>query len=66
MSIKAPPALDGDTEALMERIVQGTPLPADVYQRIRQRGDKLRDEMRQKYGDVELAVDLIRGIRDEG
>jgi hypothetical protein len=45
--------------------VHGTPLPSDVYQRIRDRGDKLREEMRQEYGAVEIAVDLIREIRDK-
>ena len=65
MSTEARPALDPDTEALLERIVHGTPLPPDVYQRIRERGDKLRDEMRKTPGGVEIAVDLIREIRDE-
>lgn len=59
------PNVDADTEALMERIIHGTPLPADVYRRIRQRGETLREEMRREYGTVEIAVDLIREIRDE-
>lgn len=59
------PAIDADTEALVERMIRGTPLPAEVYRRIRQRGDELREEMRQEFGIVEIAVDLIREIRDE-
>lgn len=65
MSIEIKPSADADTEALMQRILHGTPLPPDVYQRIREHGDKLREEMRQKYGTVEIAVNLIREIRDE-
>ena len=65
MSTEAKPTLDADTEALMERIIHGTPLPADVYRRIREQGDRLREEMRQKHGTVEIAVDLVREIRDE-
>lgn len=65
MGTRTPPAVENDTEALMERIMHGTPLPAEVYQRIRQRGDELRNEMRQEFGVVEIAVDLIREIRDD-
>lgn len=48
----------------MERIIHGSPLPPDVYQRIQERGDELTEEIRQKYGTIEIAVDLIREIRD--
>lgn len=65
MSTEMKPNVDSDTEALMERIIHGTPLPPDVYQRIQERGDKLTEEIRQKYGTIEIAVDLIREIRDE-
>jgi hypothetical protein len=65
MSIDTKPTLDADTEAVLQRIVHGTRLPPDIYKRIRDRGDQLREEMRQKYGTVEIAVDLIREIRDE-
>lgn len=65
MSIETKPALDADTEAVLERIAHGTPLPPDVYRRIRERGARLREEMRQEFGTVEIAVDLVREIRDE-
>lgn len=65
MNTDTTPILDADTQALMDRIVHGTPLPPDVYQRIQERGDQLTEEIRQKYGTIEIAVDLIREIRDE-
>ncbi len=65
MSIETKAPLDADTEALLERIAHGTPLAPDVYRRIRDRGDRLREEMRQKFGTVEIAVNLVREIRDE-
>jgi hypothetical protein len=65
MSTDAKLALDADTEALIERITHGTPLPPDAYQRIQERGDKVTEEIRQKYGTIEIAVELIREIRDE-
>lgn len=65
MSTETKPTIDSDTQAILERIVHGTPLPADVYQRIQERGDKLTEQIRQQYGTIEIAVDLIREIRDE-
>lgn len=41
----------------------GTPLAPDVYRRIRDRGDRLREEMRQKFGG-ELD-DAIGGARPD-
>lgn len=66
MSTEMKPIVDADTEAVIERIAHGTPLPPDVYERIQDRGNKLTEEIREKYGTVEIAVDLIREIRDEG
>lgn len=57
--------MDADTQALLERIFHGTPLPPDVYRRIQVRGDKLTEEIRQHYGTVDFAVELIREVRDE-
>ncbi|HJT32278.1 MAG TPA: hypothetical protein VJ783_09570 [Pirellulales bacterium] len=65
MSTDTHPIIDADTQAILERIAHGTPLPADVYQRIQERGDKLTEQIRAQYGTIEIAVDLIREIRDE-
>jgi hypothetical protein len=65
MSTAIRPALDPDTEALMERILHGKPLDPELYRRIQEQGDRLTEEIRQKIGTVEIAVDLIRQTRDE-
>jgi hypothetical protein len=65
MSTDTRPSVDPDTEALLERILHGKPLDPDVYRRIQERGNKLTEEIRQKVGTVEIAVDLIRECRDE-
>lgn len=65
MSTETKPTIDSDTQAILARIGHGTPLPADVYQRIQARGDELTEQVRQQYGRMEIAVDLIREIRDE-
>lgn len=65
MSTEAKSTHDADTEALIERITHGTPLPPDVYRRIHERGDELNEQIRRQYGKIEIAVDLIREIRDD-
>lgn len=65
MSIDTQTSVDPDTEALIERILHGKPLDPDVYRRIQDRGNKITDEIRRKFGTVEIAVDLIRESRDE-
>jgi hypothetical protein len=64
MSTDAESTVDEDTKALLAWIANGTPLHPDVRKRIEDRGDQLTEEIRQKYGTVEIAVDLIRQIRD--
>ena len=65
MSTEAKPSLDADMEALMERVLHGKPLPPDVYRRIREEGERITEEIRREQGTIEIAVDLIREIRDE-
>ena len=57
--------IDADTEAILERIAHGKRLDPAVYRRIQERGDKATEEIRKKYGTIEIAVDLIRETRDE-
>ena len=56
--------IDADTEALLERIA-GEPLDPEVYRRIQERGNKVTEEIREKFGTIEIAVELIRETRDE-
>ena len=65
MTIDTRPPGNHHTEALLERILHGKPLDPDVYRRIQERGDKITEEIREKFGTIEIAVDLIRGGRDE-
>ena len=70
MSTEAKLAIDTDDEALMERVLHGKPLDPEVCRRIRQEGDRITEETRRQHGTIEIAgleiaVDLIREIRDE-
>lgn len=54
-----------DKDALLEHLATGKPLDAEVRRRILERGERISEELRQTYGEMNIAVDLIREIRDE-
>lgn len=56
---------DLDAEAILERALHGKPLDPNVYQRIREEGAKITEEIRKKHGILNIAVDLVREIRDQ-
>ena len=54
-----------DKDALLERITTGKPLDPEVYRRIREKGKSITEELRRTYGEMDIAVELIREVRDE-
>jgi hypothetical protein len=54
-----------DKDALLEHIITGKPLDPEVRRRIRERGERITEQLRQTYGVMDIAVDLIRETRDE-
>lgn len=59
------PDLMADTQAIIEHLTTGKPLDPETYHRIRERGEHLTEEIRQKHGVIDMAVDLIREGREE-
>ena len=59
------PETDADTLAIIEHVMTGKPLDPEVYRRVRAEAERATEEMRQRVGTVEIAVDLIREGRDE-
>jgi hypothetical protein len=57
--------VQADEAAATEHLLTGKPLDPEVYRRIRARAEQITVQLRQRYGDMNLAVDLIRDIRDE-
>jgi hypothetical protein len=53
-----------DTKALLQRL-SGKPLDPDTYQRIRARQEAITAELRKQHGEMDIAVALIREIREE-
>jgi hypothetical protein len=53
-----------DAKALLERLA-GKPLDPETYQRIRARQEAITAELRKQYGEMDLAVALVREVREE-
>ena len=60
----APPDLLSELERVVDRLLNGVRDP-DAMKKACERMDRMREEMRQRVGEVEVAVDLIREARDD-
>jgi len=56
--------VDPEVQAAIDRALEGVRDP-DSMRRAAERMDRMREEMRARVGNVNLAVPLIREIRDE-
>jgi hypothetical protein len=54
-----------DRSAILEHISVGKPLDPETYRRIRQRQEAITAELRKQGGEMNIAVELIREVRDE-
>jgi hypothetical protein len=55
--------LQSELQAAVDRLIKGTRDP-EAVRKACERMDRMREEMRRRTGDVEVAVDLIREARD--
>jgi hypothetical protein len=53
-----------DLQAVLDHL-SGKPLGPETYKRIRERADRVTKELRQKHGEMNIAMELIREVRDE-
>lgn len=60
----APADVMSDLEAVCAALAERRPVDPVVAKRIRQRAEKVKEEIRQK-GITDVAVTLVREIRDE-
>lgn len=61
----ADPQVMADLDAVMRRVIDGTPVDAETSRRIRERSERITEELRQKYGQLDVAVQLLREVRDD-
>ncbi|MBI1899991.1 MAG: hypothetical protein HYS13_02605 [Planctomycetia bacterium] len=54
-----------DLEALCSSLAAGRPVDPDLAKRIRERSERIREEIRRKHGVLDVAVQLIREAREE-
>ena len=65
-TIERPAAItvDPEVQAAVDRVLEGVRDP-EAIRRASERMDRMREEMRQRVGNVDLTVPLIRETRDE-
>jgi hypothetical protein len=56
---------DLDAQAVIEHAMTGKPLDPEIARRVRERSEQGTENLRQKYGTLNIAVDLIREGCDE-
>jgi hypothetical protein len=59
-----PPDLLADTQAVIDHLVSAKLLDPEISRRIRERADRIREEIRQKHGVLDIGVPAIRELRD--
>jgi hypothetical protein len=60
-----PADVAADMKALIEHLTTGKPLDPATRRRIRERGDRITEELREKYGELDIGVPAIRELRGE-
>ena len=60
-----PPELMADSDAVIEHVLSRKPLDPEVYRRVRERSERITEEVRQEHGILDVAVQLVRETRDE-
>jgi hypothetical protein len=54
-----------DLAEVLRQSEQGIVHDSDLLRRVAERSEQVQDELRWKYGELNVAVELIREIRDE-
>ncbi len=57
--------LEVDAAAVIEDAMSGKPLDPEIARRVRARSERTTEELRRRFGTLDVAVELIREVRDE-
>lgn len=49
----------------MRRVIAGKPVDAESLRRIRQRAERIAEDIRRKHGELDIAVELVRPTRSD-
>jgi hypothetical protein len=58
------PELQKDTDAILAHLTTGQPLDPHIADRIRERGDRIREKLFKEDGLLDTGVQAIRAFRD--
>jgi hypothetical protein len=58
------PAVLDDLRAVTKHIMEKTPIEPELYRRIKERGDRVTERLRQEGVEIDV-VKLLREVRDE-
>jgi hypothetical protein len=62
---KALSQMDPDTRAIIEHAMYGKPLDPEVARRIHEKAERIKQEIFQKHGVLDIGVPAIRELRGE-
>jgi len=54
-----------DAQAVVEHAMTGKPLDPEIARRVRERSERATETLRRTYETLNIAVDLIRELRDQ-
>jgi hypothetical protein len=54
-----------DMQMVVNSLMTGQPLDPETARRIRARGEKITERLRQEYGELDIGVPAIRALRGE-
>jgi hypothetical protein len=60
-----PPDVMADMQAVADALAARRPVDPDIARRLRERGEAITEELRQKYGELDIGVPAIRELRGE-
>jgi len=63
-SIATDPQFRDDYEAVMRHVADGTPVEPELARRVRERAERITDEIRREHGDIDV-VKLLHDAREE-
>ncbi len=51
-----------DLDAVLKHVVAGTPVDPVLSRRVQERSERMTEELHRKYGELNVAVNLIRSM----
>jgi hypothetical protein len=52
-----------DLQAVLDSLVTKKPLDPETSRRVQERSERITEELRRRYGELNVAVELIREVR---